>query len=206
MAADLCQRRGCTAPAATRGHCEPHYRRLIRMGRHGWRPATTVRPHVDALRALGWTWEQIAAAANLSAYVAYNVRSGRSRWVRAESVAALLAVPLVPVDSHRGVDSCGIRRRVQALAWMGWPAGEIARRAGTTRASLATLTLPTRRPSRALHRRVAAVYEQLCTVPGPSRIAAGRARGLGFAPPLAWDEDTIDDPAARPAGVRRAAS
>jgi hypothetical protein len=198
-----CRHQRCTAPATTRGHCESHYRRLIRMGRHGWRPASLVRPHLDALRGLGWTWDQIATAAGLSTYVPHHAGTGRGRWVRVESVAAILAVPLTPVDSRRGVDSCGIRRRVQALAWMGWPAAEVARRVGTTRSALATLMLPTRRPSVALHRRVATVYEQLCTLPGPSAVTAGRAHGLGHAPPLAWDEDTIDQPTTRPAGMRR---
>lgn len=58
-----CSRRTCAKPAepGRRGMCESDYRRTIRMGIHGFLPADTVRPHLSALRDLGWTWEQIAA-------------------------------------------------------------------------------------------------------------------------------------------------
>ena len=39
----------------------------------------------------------------------------------------------------------------------------------------------------------------------PSTASRRRAVTAGWAPPLAWDDDTIDDPAASPAGVRSAA-
>jgi len=40
------------------------------------------------------------------------------------------------------------------------------------------------------------VYDELWDKPGPSRISAQRAAKRGWVPPLAWDDDTIDDPAA----------
>ena len=87
------------------------------------------------------------------------------------------------------------------MAWMGWPCREVARRVGTGQPTLAPLCMPHRRPSYALVRKVAAVYDELCMTPGPSKIAAAKARHMGFAPPLAWDETTIDDPTATPRGV-----
>lgn len=195
-----CKRPTCNRPSepGRRGYCESDYRRTIRMGIHGWRNPDRVRAHVLRLRDLGWTWEQIGEAAGVSTWTANMLGIGRTRHLLPETHDALLAVPLIPRGSHRGVDSTGTRRRVQALAWMGWPCAEVARRAGTTRQALATLMLPHRRPSFALALRVAAVYEELCMRPGPSKVAAGKARGLGFAPPLAWDSDTIDDPDAEP--------
>lgn len=168
------------------------------MGIFGWVDPSEARTHVDALRALGWTWEQIAAAAGLSTYVPHRLGTGATKRLRAESAAALLAVPLAPADSHRGINSTGTRRRVQALAWMGWPASEVASRAGTTAATLQTLILPSRQISVALARRVAAVYDELCLKQGPSKIAAGKARSLGFVSPMAWDDDAIDNPEAKP--------
>lgn len=197
-----CLRPGCDQPSHTRGYCESDYRRRVRMGMHGYRDAQPAREHVNQLRGLGWTWEQIATAAGLSNWVAYHLHRGTTRRLLPESYDAILAIPLEPRDSHRGVDSTGTRRRVQALAWMGWPCAEIARRAGTTRSTLATLILPTRQISYALARRVAAVYDDLSMTPGPSRGAAAKARQHGFAPPLAWDDDTIDNPKRRPWGVR----
>ena len=49
--------------------------------------------------------------------------------------------------------------------------------------------------------RISAVYDELWATPGPDKGVASKARTLGHAPPLAWDDDTIDDPAARPEGV-----
>ncbi|MEV6035981.1 hypothetical protein AB0L65_32830 [Nonomuraea sp. NPDC052116] len=196
--ADLCAARGCTDEAKTRGLCESDYRKKIRMGIYGWVDPSEARAHVAVLRDLGWTWEQIAAAAGLSTYVPHQLGTGKTTRLRTESAKALLAVPLTSAASHRGINSTGTRRRVQALAWMGWPASEVARRAGTTANTLQTLILPTRQISIALARRVAVVYDELCLTPGPSKIAAGKARSLGFVSPMAWDDDTIDDPDTRP--------
>jgi len=183
--------------------CESDYRRTLRMGINGYRDATKARQHVAALRDLGWAWEQIAQAAGLSSWVAHRLHAGVTTSLRPESERALLSVPLQPKASHRGVDSTGTRRRVQALAWLGWPAAEVASRAGTTTLSLRTLIQPNRRISYALAMRVAAVYDELSCTPGRSNFAAGKARHHGFAPPAAWDDDTIDDPKARPQGIRR---
>lgn len=195
-----CARPGCTAPADTytRGYCEADYRRRIRMGLHGLVDPAPVLEHLADLRSLGWTWEQIGHAAGTSPHMPRDLHHGIYRRLRRESADALLAVPLAPAASRRGRDSTGTRRRVQALAWMGWPAREIARRAGCPVSTLRTLILPGRRISYDLAARVARVYEQLHMTPGLSRGAAGKARGMGFAPPLAWDPDTIDDPDARP--------
>lgn len=198
-----CTQKGCTEDATTRGYCESHYRRRVRMRIFGYRDAEPLRGHVAELRHLGWTWEAIAATAGLSNHTARLIHLGETQDVWPETVERLLSVPLVPYYSHHGVDSTGTRRRVQALAWMGWPCREIAARAGTTERSLHRLIRPDRRISAALAARVAAVYEELCMTPGPSRITASKARGAGHAPPLAWDGVDIDDPKARPVGVAR---
>lgn len=178
--------------------CESDYRRTVRMGINRYVPAEPVREHVLKLRALGWTYEQIADAAGVSTWVPHRAATGRTTKLWKDRADGVLRVPLVARGSHRGVDSTGTRRRVQALAWMGWPCAEVARRSGTTQRTLGTLIQPSRRISYGLALRVAAVYDDLSMKPGPSRVAAGKARALGFAPPLAWDDD-IDDPAAVPA-------
>jgi hypothetical protein len=51
---------------------------------------------------------------------------------------------------------------------------------------------------------VARVYDELAMTPGPSTRARDAAARRGWVPPLAWDDDEIDDPQARPArGPRR---
>lgn len=206
MTTTKCARSACDMPVQSRGLCESHYRKQIRMGRFGYQDATDVRAHLARLRELGWTWPQIGDAAGISHAIPFNLMTGRRhRRVLPETRDALLAVPPVPALSHRGVDSAGSRRRVQALAWMGWPCAEVARRIGTSGPSLATLILPTRRISFAMAAKVAGVYDKLSPTRGPSNIAAAKARGMGFAPPAAWDDETIDDPACQAQGVRRSA-
>lgn len=201
----VCEWSGCTGQAETRGYCSSHYRRRLHTGRYGYRDGTAARAHIAALRELGWTWQGIADAAGLSTWVAHNLHRGVTRRVLAESEAALLSVPLARYGSHRGVDATGPRRRVQALAWMGWPNREVCRRIGSSPRTLPT-ELHRGRVSVALAHRIADVYDELSGQVGPSRVAAGKARQLGFAPPAAWDDETIDDPRTRPAGVLRGAA
>lgn len=95
--------------------------------------------------------------------------------------------------------SVGTARRLQALARLGWPPRELADRLGVASESVQQLRC-TGRPTveRGTHERVAALYDELAMTPGPSVRARVYAERQGWAPPLAWDDDTIDDPAARP--------
>ncbi|MGI5223574.1 hypothetical protein [Actinoallomurus sp. CA-142502] len=203
-----CGTLGCNrvlTPQDRRGRCNACYNRRRRMGLCGWVTDTDeIRARIQRLRDMGWTWRQIAEAAGVSPNVPIFLATGRTQRLWPESAEALLSVPLTPPpDNRRGIDSTGSRRRVQALAWMGWPAEEVARRAGTTKSTLATEILPSRQISVALARRINAVYRELSARPGPSKSAAVKARSLGHAPPAAWDDDRIDDPRHRPRGVRR---
>ncbi len=98
------------------------------------------------------------------------------------------------------VPSTGFLRRVEALAWMGWSASQVEMEAGLGRQTIDTVK---RRPSGLVHRAtseaVMAVYDRLAVRRGGNQQAASCARRKGWPPPLAWDDDTIDDPAASPA-------
>ena len=93
----------------------------------------------------------------------------------------------------------GTQRRIRALQRMGWPMTVLAPEMGyndigsLTSICTGTWVLPD------TARKVSEVYERLSAVPGPSSIAAKRAAGRGYAPPLAWDD--IDNPDERPKGV-----
>lgn len=101
------------------------------------------------------------------------------------------------------VDATGTRRRVQALACLGWSAAELSRSLGRNRSYLAKAIDRDRvHPTTAAA--VEALYDRLsmtwCTTPTAARTAA-TARAAGWVPPLAWDEGAIDDPTATPYGV-----
>ncbi|MFI1324581.1 hypothetical protein ACH4TI_15230 [Streptomyces rochei] len=105
------------------------------------------------------------------------------------------------------VPALATTRRLQALAVMGWPTARLSRETGLALYRLMPLltgAAKTTRPEDA--RTVAAVYVRLSTAsPGlcgvshiAARTARDRAGAAGWAPPAAWDEDTIDDPSAIP--------
>ena len=94
------------------------------------------------------------------------------------------------------VDRTGTIRRVQALARLGWPVGYVKQQAGFGRST--DLLDPSRAIRRDHATRVEAIYDRLSMTVGPSRRAALRAQRLGWPPPLAWDDDQLDDPSAQP--------
>lgn len=203
---DTCSRRGCDRGAQTRGYCESDYRRQVRKGIYKYRDAGPARAHVLRLRNLGWTYEQIAEAAGVSTWVPHKLGTGVTRNLWGESEEAILSIPLEPRASHRGVDGTGTYRRCEALLWMGWPWCEIDKRVGLKPYSLATYRTRREPISFRIKQRVAAVYDELSHLPGPSKQTATKARKSGYVPPAAWDDDTIDDPKARPSGIRKAAA
>jgi len=105
-------------------------------------------------------------------------------------------------------DAAGTRRRLQALMRAGWSLGLLSARLGCSRQLLNKRLHLRSHVTVATARAVAALYDELWDQAPPERDrfekrAATMARRYaverGFVPPLAWDDDTIDDPAAGPA-------
>lgn len=189
-----CTRASCGRKAKGRGLCYIH----VRLRGPAYRPADAAAEHIRELRGFGWTYEQIADAAQIHRNTPSSLHNNRYHRVRPETEVAILAIVAAPIGALRMPTSIGLRRRVQALAWMGWTGVEVARRAGTTYGSLSTLMLASRSPSWRYAQKVDAVYRDLAHVRGPSRGAAAKARGRGHHPPSAWFAATIDDPNALP--------
>ena len=111
----------------------------------------------------------------------------------------------------RKVPAVGTIRRLQALVATGWSQSAIAARAGVTFQAINYLIRKDVEASiyRSTADQVTALYEQMWRGPGTpkdrwdaggQRLARKFAEGRGWAPPLAWDDETIDDPAATPSG------
>ncbi|OKI47280.1 hypothetical protein [Micromonospora sp. CB01531] len=96
----------------------------------------------------------------------------------------------------RRVDGTGTRRRLRALAVLGWRWPDIGERLGVTGSAVAILAASAGLVELPTVARVKAVYRELCERPGPSRITARRAAAKGWHGPLAWAD--IDDPACVP--------
>lgn len=99
------------------------------------------------------------------------------------------------------MDNTGARRRLQALMAIGYSQTELAAALDRHPASgsLGPLLWKTPAPqiTRPLHDRIVRVYDQLWDKPstGPrADLVQRRAAARGWAPPLFWDDDLIDDP------------
>jgi len=113
------------------------------------------------------------------------VRDRRTK--RKLRAARLLPAGLVP--------SVGTQRRLQALAWMGHSARSIAKALGKTeRDVLYWRSGRCQQIIRANADLVTELYERWWNVPGPWVSTTAFARAAGFRPPLAWDDETIDQP------------
>lgn len=204
MIEQKCISRGCEKPQGkrTRKLCSAHYMRKKRMGVYGYRDATEARTRLVAARELGWTYRQIADATGISTQRAWAIVNGKTDRVWPEVEQRCLTLRAVPASSLRGVDPTGTIRRLQALQWMGWPAKDIADRIGYKPGTIWTVKYRGGLSAR-FALKVAKVFDELCMTSGPSAHVAARARRCGYAPPAAWDDHTIDDPKAKPEGVRR---
>lgn len=100
------------------------------------------------------------------------------------------------------VDPTGTQRRIQALMCMGWSLTAQAHRVGRERRNYGK-TLLARKVTAVTARLIAGLYVDWSDVSAPVTAASARARNnakrLGYASPLSWDDDTIDDPDAKPA-------
>lgn len=121
---------------------------------------------------------------------------------------------LCPDVDHR-VDATGTRRRIQALYAIGYREDDLARRLGYTNSKRVfaeqACVIPFMHNSNSRGRvyqstaaKVAALYEELRNVPGPSKHLRQRARRFGWFRPDEWDTADIDDPDSTPdvAGTR----
>lgn len=187
---------------------QSHRNKQVAYGR--WKTlkvdAEPVRAHVMALKDAGVGDRAIVELSGVSRSALQMLRRGRSglnRPPRAEVLSRtaekILAIPL-DVDNRRygvRVDATGSLRRLRALHAIGWTQTEIARRIGWTAQNLNRYFISDPDMiNRGTAVDIARLFDQLQLVPGPSERSRRHAKKLGWAPPLAWDEDTIDDPLA----------
>lgn len=223
-----CQAPGLNAPArraAAIAHRDYARRRARQIAYGRWEPwadARPVRDHVLALRRGGASYQAIGDAAGVSPMTVHYLMNGcrtRNRPVptRISSVHArrLLAVPPNGISgSFR--DACGSRRRLRALVALGHSPASLAADLGLSTARVRRLLGgQTHSISVPVHNKVCDLYRQMWNVLPPERTgreraianaARNRARAANWLPPMALDDDQIDDPAYRTRAVWRRAA
>ena len=180
-------------------------------------PAGPVRDHVQQLRRAGLGARRIADLADISYGVVSRLLWGDRTRGRAPSKSmfaahakAILAVEATveTLGSRIDVDATGTHRRLQALMVLGWTQVRLARQPELDVAQQRiNQLLQQDRVGAANAIAVRRLYDRLWETPPPCRDARerdgadrtrARALAAGWAPAMAWDDDTIDDPAASP--------
>lgn len=206
---DKCRCRPCRDAASE------YQRDLTRRHLYGktiYVPADTARAHVRELQAQGMGWKRVARAAGLSASIVWKLLYGDpsrnqapSKRIRPATEANLLAVTLDLAPGQK-VDPTGTGRRLQALVALGWSVGQISAHTGLERQCL-DAAIHGQGIVAATREAVREAYDRLWDQAPPEsnqreRIAASRARkraaANGWVPPLAWDDESIDNPDAEP--------
>ncbi|MEV6332638.1 hypothetical protein [Streptomyces sp. NPDC051909] len=119
----------------------------------------------------------------------------------ARRVLAVRDLPPPAFPRHGHVTDIGLLRRLRALCTAGWTLAAIAQASAVTSKTL-TEFARTRTSTPAVRSAVLAAWALLSHRPGPSAQARRYAAARSWDPPLAWDEDSIDQPDAAPDGTR----
>jgi transcriptional regulator with XRE-family HTH domain len=210
MSAKTCSKCGGQGgPRYSRGMCnncyQMWYRRQTAYGRFEgiFIPSGPVLEHLEKLDRAGIGNGRIGDLAGISRRTVQRLRS--SETCRRGTAAKILAIPVPngPMSEERAggarISPLGTVRRLRALTAAGYTLKILGERLGTTYQAVAAVQSGRQRyVTVRLARSVAQLFDQLQMIPGPSRSAQLRAQRLGWALPLQWDEDRIDDPKARP--------
>lgn len=182
---------------------------------NGYVDAQPAREHVQSLMNQGMGLKRIVAVSGISQGSIWKLMYGKrqpdgalkpSKRITPSVEQRLLATPLDLADGAV-VRNVGTARRIQALVARGWSMSKIGLRLGITPTNMTPVANGTRDVTAATAKAVAELYDELWNTEPPhhehrDKIAYSRAvthaKRLGWAPPLAWDDDTIDDPAATP--------
>jgi len=144
----------------------------------------------------------LARAAGLSDTAVREILDGSRTHVQrsTESRINRLSLSGIYAEQQTGhVPRIGAVRRLQALMAMGWSHDRLEAEGAPGSRNL--MYREGHLISIGRWRQIREVYDRLSMTPGPSERTRRWAQALGYAPPLAWDDDTIDDPQAEPAGV-----
>lgn len=180
-------------------------RRRLAIARGTWRsylvPIEPARAHAQRLHAHGMSVEGIAEVAgvpwaSINTLIYPRVNDDPAKMLRRNADRVLAArVTHVGVSPHRKVPATGSSRRLRALMAIGWPNRHLAAELGVHEQQTSAIANRKKSVTAATATRIQELYDRLSMTPGP------RPADKRWPPPLAWDDDTIDDPDAQPYGM-----
>lgn len=193
-------RPGCRCtPCRTTGARENKKRALERLaGNPRDVPAGPVIAHIKKLHER-MSYAQMEHASGVGRETIKKIAATGVRTVRRENARRILAVPLDAPLEGGYIAALGSTRRLRALYALGHHVHVIAHETGLARTTIHGFT--TGSWTRIQPRHAAAIraaYDRLSMSLGTSWQTWKTAQENNWAPPLAWDDETIDDPAARP--------
>ncbi|GAB2718444.1 hypothetical protein [Streptomyces bullii] len=166
------------------------------LGRIPYRDASRARARLRELnQTMGWV--AIAAAVDSSPAHMRQIASGRIPKIKHATHAKIMAVKPEP-SGGQYIDATGSVRHCRALQALGHTAETIATAAGSARSRIVIVISGQQRIRRSLAMKIEVAYRALAEKEGTSTRSRNRAHREGWAPPGAWDDDTIDDPNAHP--------
>lgn len=199
---------GCSQCLATKATAKQKRDRLKAYGRYE-SPLVDSAPtitKIETLRTDGWTHREIATAAGMKyAEQVQTLLARRVRKVHRDTEAAVLGIRSKPPKPQNGlVDPTGTRRRLRALARMGWSWLALAEASGhgwdnqfISRAATGDKAVMAKTADA-----VRELYERLADEPPRPGRGATRARNRaiadGWLAPIEWTGIDMDDPDAEP--------
>ncbi|MFF3884070.1 hypothetical protein [Streptomyces sp. NPDC001914] len=197
----------CYVCAFARSRYDENRDRAIAYGTwNPWTDAEPVRVHIQFLRSCTMGLRAIAAAAPCNRKVLQGVMAGQPK-LRPDTAARILAVEPLLENLAPGtlMSAIGTHRRVHALVAVGWPQQYLERHLRTGPGNLGMML---KRDQVTVRRAldVRTMYDALWradpadhgATPGGISRARKYAADRQWAPPGAWDDQSIDDPDARP--------
>ena len=202
----------CTECRKANRAYENHRIRQAAYGRSKFTPTVQVREHIDLLLNAGFGIRQIHKLSGVPQSTIGRIIYGRTergegpakRILKTTEEKILAVKPVLEnLAPSQIIDGTGTIRRLRALIAVGWSGPQIAARMGYSDTNFYHLVHSRERVYVSTALRVREVYDELWDQDPPQgtrfeRAAVTRAKrtalALGWAPPMAWDDDRIDDP------------
>jgi DNA-binding CsgD family transcriptional regulator len=164
--------------------------------------AAPVVAKVQQLVAEGYPRSAIAKAANISARnLSERTLNGRTTVTKktSDAVLGLTRMEIIhQANPESLMPSIGAARRLRALMAMGWRLQDLATTTSEFHLYNSIRSQHDNRVRVDSHLLIANLYDKYSMRKGPSQLNVAKSKRLGYAPPLAWDEDALDNPDARP--------